>query len=235
MRGFTPVDVPARPSVAGMLPGRGRYGRCERGGELQRVQHGALLPLPRHLRAGHGRRWVGRDDTVDDRVLVERGHRAEPPSHRRGRIAPTLQVPHIQLEFAAADPQRLPVIGLAPAKERLEVLGVGGQGRFPVAGQERHHRQPGHIQVARHQLLVVVVIAAPPGTAGSRSPGTPQIIYEVPIVHRDRAGTTARSRIAAGGGGGNGTCLLATRASGSLGPWPRNGGATSDRAAVGSS
>jgi hypothetical protein len=57
----------------------------------------------------------------------------------------------------------------------------------PVAGQERAHRQvlvtfrwPG----TNSDVVAVVVIAAPPGTAGSRSPGTTQIIDPVPSSRR---------------------------------------------------
>jgi len=156
----------------------------EQGRNLQRVQQGPLLSLPRHLGPSHGRRGVGRDDSVDDGVLVERGDGAEPAGHGSRGVSATFEVAHVHLELAAGDPQHLPVVGLAPTEVRLEVLGVGSQGRFPVAGQERGHRQPRHVQIPRHQLVdvVVVVITTPSGTAGSRSPGTAQIINPESLI-----------------------------------------------------
>ncbi len=113
----------------------GGAGGGQQRGELQWAQHRALLPLPGHLRAGDRIRPVGRYRTLDHGILVARGDGAEPPRDRRGGVAVTLQVPEIHLELAAGDPQHLAVVQAAPAEERPQILGVGGQRRLPVAAR----------------------------------------------------------------------------------------------------
>jgi hypothetical protein len=173
----------------------GGSGCGEQGGELQWVQHRALLSLPRHLRPGHGRCRVRRDDPVDHRVLVERGDRAEPTSDSCRRVVAVFEVAHIHLELAPGDPQHLPVEGLAPTQKRLEILGVGGQGRFPVAGQEGGHRQSGHIHIARHQLRRRRGGRHYSSSRHSRKPVSRRRLDHQPAApnRHDRAGTIRRS------------------------------------------
>ena len=126
-------------------------GRGEQRGELQWVQHCALLSLPQHLVGSPPRPgWPER------RRRGRRTCRTSPRCRTGGRPSPrrTRALPGgaRTSELAAGHPQHLPVVGLVPAEVRLQILGVGSQGRFPVTGQERPHRQPRHVQVTRHQI-----------------------------------------------------------------------------------
>jgi hypothetical protein len=144
-----------------MVTGAGSADSGEQGGELQRVQHRALLAFPSHLRPGDRGGRVSRDESVDDGVLVERGYGAEPAGHRGSRVPAALQVADAHFELAAGDPQNLPVVGLTPAQVRPQVLGVGRQGRLTVAARNEPTASLVTSRYPGTSWVVVVVIAAP--------------------------------------------------------------------------
>ncbi len=68
-------------------------GGAEHGRELQRVQHRAALPLPRHPRPGHRHGRVDRNELVDDRVLEHPGDGGQAAADGGWGIATRFEVP----------------------------------------------------------------------------------------------------------------------------------------------
>ena len=114
-------------------------GGAEHGGELQRVQHGAMLPFPRHARPGHRQARVGRDKLVNHGVLEQARDCRQAAADRGRGAAALLQLPQVQLEVRPPDGQRLNLVIGAPLPEAPQVTAVGTQGGLSVAGQEAGH------------------------------------------------------------------------------------------------
>ncbi len=114
-----------------VLPGGG-----EDGGELQRMQHRAVLALPGHVRPGHCQGGVAGDELVDERVPEQPGDGGQAAADRGGRVAALLEVAQVQLQVRTLGRQRRELVVGAPLPEAPQVLPVRAGGRLAVPGQE---------------------------------------------------------------------------------------------------
>lgn len=94
----------AQQADQGVVVGTGAAGRSEQGSELQRVQHGALLPSQATFGRVTASAGVGRNHAVDHRELVEGGDGAKAARDGGGGVTAALQVPQVHLELAAGEP-----------------------------------------------------------------------------------------------------------------------------------
>ncbi len=125
----------------------------EDGGELQRMQHVAVLALPGHVRPGHGQSGVAGDELVDHGVPEQPGDRGQAAADRRGGVAGLLEVAQVQLQVRPLGRQRGELVVGAPLPEAAQVLPVGAGGPLPVPGEEAGSGEVRGVEQSGGQVL----------------------------------------------------------------------------------